>query len=82
MVKATIEEFEIVLDGDKKQIGKWYLQDSLGIIDLKGNRPYVVNQDGSFCFFDELEVGLKVYAVTPTYEEDLPIVAYYTYLPR
>lgn len=82
VIKATVEEYEIVLDGGKKQIGKWFLEDSLGIIDLNNERPYVVNKDGSFCFFDELEVGLKVYAVTPTYEENLPIVAYYTYLPR
>ena len=82
VVKATLEEFEIVLDDGKKQIGKWYLQDSLGIIDLNGNRPYVVNQDGSFCFFDQLEVGQKIYASTPSYQEGLSIAAYYSYLPR
>ena len=82
VVKATLEEFEIVLDDGKKQIGKWYLQDSLGIIDLNGNRPYVVNQDGSFCFFDELEVGQKIYASTPSYQEGLSVSAYYSYLPR
>lgn len=82
VIKATVEEYEIVLDGGKKQIGKWFSEDSLGIIDLNNKRPYVVNKDGSFCFFDELEVGSKVYVATPTYEENLATAAYYSYLPR
>ncbi len=82
VIKSTVEEYEIVQDGDKKQIGKWFTEDTLAIIDLNEERPYVVNEDGSFCFFDELEVGLKVYVATPTYEEGLPIAAYYSYLPR